>query len=234
MNVFSRGSATRRRRPGRWFPAFAVLLLLLPATSGAACDLSGAWKNTRPDGTSTWVFTSLGGDRYSAQEQGLGNAVGTAMVSGSEIRLDFKTSSDSGYHRWAFAPGNVSDIIGCGVANGSGMDLGTGFRYASRLERLTPLPPPGGGGICADPRTQAIMDEWLAQANPPENQQPRWNVRYDSWGWLVGTSPTATLSGLPWGVDTKLTRCEYLWSIAATLSSTNLGTMKSYVEQRLR
>ena len=44
----------------------------------------------------------------------------------------------------------------------------------------------GGGGICSDPRTQAVMDEWLSRANPPDNTRPGWNVRYDSWGRMVG------------------------------------------------
>lgn len=92
----------------------------------------------------------------------------------------------------------------------------------------------GGRGICDDLRTQALMDEWLANANPPENRQRGWQVRYDSWGRLVGQSPSAIITGLPQGVDTRLTRCEYLWSIAVTLRSTNLGTLREYVEQRRR
>jgi hypothetical protein len=99
---------------------------------------------------------------------------------------------------------------------------------------LTPPVVPGGGGLCADPRTQSVMDEWLMRANPPENLQSGWNVHYDTWGRLVGRTPHTTLAGLPQGVDTRLTRCQYLWSIAATLGSTNLGTQKQYVEQRIR
>ncbi len=91
-----------------------------------------------------------------------------------------------------------------------------------------------GRDICANPRTQAIMDEWLSLANPPNNQLPGWNVHYDTWGRLVGSSPSAILTGLPQGVDTRLSRCEYLWSIAAALNSTNIGTMRSYLEQKLR
>ena len=94
--------------------------------------------------------------------------------------------------------------------------------------------PGGAGGVCADSRTQGVMDEWLSLATPPENQRQGWSVRYDSWGRLVGRTPTNTLIGLPQGVDTNLTRCEYLWSIAATLNSTNAGTLKAYVEQRVR
>jgi hypothetical protein len=87
---------------------------------------------------------------------------------------------------------------------------------------------------CDDPRTQAAMDQWLAQASPPENQRPGWNVRYDSWGRLVGRTPSTTISGLPQGVDTPLSRCEYLLSIASRLNSSNLGTLQAYLQQRLR
>jgi hypothetical protein len=90
----------------------------------------------------------------------------------------------------------------------------------------------GGGGICADPRTLAIMDEWLARAIPP--QKPGESLRYEAWGRLVGRSLTATLttSGKP---DTQLSRCEWLWAHASRLLSTNgLGSLQEYVEQRLR
>lgn len=89
----------------------------------------------------------------------------------------------------------------------------------------------GGGGICADPRTQVIMDRWLSMANPPDNTRPGWNVHYDLWGRLVGRTPSSTIIGLPQGVDTPLTRCEYLWSGADMLKSTNLGTLRQYLEQ---
>ncbi|MBL8215896.1 MAG: hypothetical protein JNK87_34560, partial [Bryobacterales bacterium] len=86
------------------------------------------------------------------------------------------------------------------------------------------------GGICANPRTQAMMDEWLARAIPP---QPAGSaLRYEPWGRLVGRSLTAnvTVNGAP---DTRLTRCEWLWNNAAQLRSANgLGTLKEYVESR--
>lgn len=88
----------------------------------------------------------------------------------------------------------------------------------------------GGGGICGDPRTLSIMDEWLATAIPP--QKPGESLRYEAWGRLVGKSLSATLtvSGPP---DTSLSRCEYLWLHAPELQSTNgLGTLKEFVEKR--
>jgi hypothetical protein len=78
------------------------------------------------------------------------------------------------------------------------------------------------------------MDDWLGRANPPDNRRWGWNVRYDAWGRIVGRTPNSTITGLPQGVDTRLTRCEYLWSIAAQLDSTNLGTLQAYLTQRPR
>jgi len=87
------------------------------------------------------------------------------------------------------------------------------------------------GGICANPRVLGLMDEWLAAAVPPQKEGE--SLRYEAWGRLVGRSLTATITvnGPP---DTPLSRCEYLWSIAGHLNSTNgLGTLKEYVEKRL-
>lgn len=90
----------------------------------------------------------------------------------------------------------------------------------------------GGGGICADPRTLQIMDEWLSRAIPP--QPAGSNLRYEAWGRVVGRSPssTVTVNGKP---DTRLTRCEWLWQYSTQLSSTNgLGTLAEYVNSRLK
>jgi hypothetical protein len=112
--------------------------------------------------------------------------------------------------------------------------------WANNIYSIRPgsqLPPPsrpGDVGICADPRTQMVMDQWLSGATPPENAQPGWNLRYDTWGRLVGSTPSATITGLPQGVDTPLSRCEYLWSIASRLTSANLGSLRDYVQARVR
>jgi hypothetical protein len=45
----------------------------------------------------------------------------------------------------------------------------------------------------------------------------------------------ADLTTAPGPPDTPLTRCEWLWQHAAELRSTNgLGTLREYVEQRVR
>ena len=85
------------------------------------------------------------------------------------------------------------------------------------------------GGICDDPKTLAIMDEWLGRALPPQSEGE--SLRYESWGRLVGRSKSATIT-VPGPPDTRLSRCEYLWQYAAQLQSTNLGNLRDYVTSR--
>jgi hypothetical protein len=54
----------------------------------------------------------------------------------------------------------------------------------------------GTGGICDDPQTLAVMDEWLARAVPP--QEPGESLRYESWGRVVGTSRSVVRQILPY------------------------------------
>jgi hypothetical protein len=143
----------------------------------------------------------------------------------------------------------LQNVDTCSSQPGANLRLETamrppGFDYYELTQcRGTTNPIPGGptnpgpqgnpaGGACADPRTMGIMDEWLSRAIPP--QKPGESLRYEAWGRLVGDSLTAHLrvNGPP---DTRLSRCDWLWQYAADMRSTNgLGTLRSYVEQRLR
>jgi hypothetical protein len=98
-----------------------------------------------------------------------------------------------------------------------------------------PLPGQGGpaapGGFCANPKVLTIMDQWLAQATPI--QPPCSHLRYEQWGRVVGQSCTAmvTASAKP---DTSLDRCDWLWQLAPQENSSNLGTLKDYVDKNLK
>ncbi len=100
-------------------------------------------------------------------------------------------------------------------------------------EPAPPAPPAPsespGGGICYDPQTLAFMDEWLKQAIPP--QQPGESLRYESWGRVVGAARTGEIS-VPPRPDTRLNRCDWLWYHSPRLRSTNLGTLREYVDKR--
>ncbi len=64
-------------------------------------NLAGGWQNAIPQGRSTWTLRALGGGRYSATESGMGNATGTATLSGTTLTLDFRTGHVTGRYQWA-------------------------------------------------------------------------------------------------------------------------------------
>jgi hypothetical protein len=102
----------------RYLKIFAILsALLLPAIATAqrsypivcqgfaGCDISGSWRHSTADvGQAVWTFTSIGGNRYDAQEIGLGNATGRAVLDGNRLRIDWKTGIYSGYYEWYLGP----------------------------------------------------------------------------------------------------------------------------------
>jgi hypothetical protein len=199
------------------------------------CDISGAWRNkvaANWDATeSIWTFTSLGGNRYSAREQGMGNATGIAVLVGDALRLDWETPTrrlfgedvkDTGFYEWKLD-------ASCNFGDGK---ISKGF--ASHIERY------GGttgtqskAAICDNPRTLAIMDEWLARAVPlPAG--PGYSLRYDPWCRPNGQTPTATLRS-PNRPDTDLPRCDYLWYNCGEKPSANgLGTLREYLLKNLK
>lgn len=196
----------------------SVAGLPTPATPALrACTPVGTWK---------WVddaSTTLHSD--GSVTSSTGSSARWENVGGNRIRLTWNNGSvdtltlapDGRFMSGSNSAGRTFQVT-CSIPGGGG-PAGSGGGSA-------------GGGPCADPRTQVLMDQWLSQADPPENTRPGWSVRYDSWGRLVGRTPSSTITGLPQGVDTPLTRCEYLWSIADALRSTNLGTLRQYVERR--
>lgn len=186
-----------------------------PAPSARGCTPVGEWKWVdgartvlHPDG----AVTSTSGASARWQNVG-GNQIRLTWSNGS---VDLLTLAADGLSMLGSNADGRSLNVQC-ISPGGGAPGSPGGS--------------GAGGPCADPRLQAVMDQWLALANPPDNTRPGWSVRYDSWGRLVGRTPSSTITGLPQGVDTPLTRCEYLRSIAGSLGSTNLGTLRQYLER---
>jgi hypothetical protein len=200
----------------------------ISSTSSNNCDMNGTWRHyIQGIGESTLTFSSLGNGRYNVRESGLGNASGTAYVNGTRVRLDWTSSQsgDGGYTEWDMSNG-------CNLGTGNlTYTYGKSGTFTNRIERIGNSNEIGGG-ICSNPKTQQIMDDWLLLAVPP--QGPKDRLRYEEWGRLVGETPTNTLrvSGPP---DTRLTRCEYLWEQSNKLESTNgMGSLKDYILKRIQ
>ncbi|MGE0421553.1 MAG: hypothetical protein AB7O88_04780 [Reyranellaceae bacterium] len=63
-------------------------------------NLAGTWRNMTPLGQSNWALRALGGGRYEARESGMGNATGTAVLSGTTLTIDFRTGNVAGRYQW--------------------------------------------------------------------------------------------------------------------------------------
>ncbi len=62
------------------------------------CSVAGTWRN----GDGTWTFTRQSDGRFKAQERGYGNASGTAVQMGNNVRLDYVTADQrvKGYYEF--------------------------------------------------------------------------------------------------------------------------------------
>lgn len=80
---------------------------------------------------------------------------------------------------------------------------------------------------------RAHIQNWLALAQPVENANPGYNLDFDEWGRVKGTTPTGTitLSGKPDGAGTSTS--EYAWTRAESLDSLNMCTLQVYVDRKL-
>ena len=81
------------------------LAALKQAAPRQLCNVSGQWEQTATDvGSSIWILTSADGDRYQAQENGMGNATGTGVMTGNRIRIEWRTGDYSGIYEWTIDP----------------------------------------------------------------------------------------------------------------------------------
>ena len=77
------------------------------------------------------------------------------------------------------------------------------------------------------------IEDWLRNADPIENLDDGYNLKYDEWGRVSGKAPngTITLSGKP--DDAGADSIDYVWGRAGDLNSINLCTLKEYVARKL-
>lgn len=116
----------------------ANVTITVEAANVAACNIAGSWRQTTPGvSTSIWTFSHIGGNRYRATERGSGNATGTAILTGNQLRLDASTGRLRGYYLWTIGPN-------CSVGNGK--LVFTSGRRGTYTSTITSIDPPRGGG----------------------------------------------------------------------------------------
>jgi len=123
------------------FVVAVAALVSLPAIGAMAqCNVAGQWRqSTDNTGTSDWHLTAQGDNSYSAREQGLGNAVGTAIVSGNVLRIEWRTPHGSGVYQW--------QLDGSCRAGQGQLQFYTGRSgtWASNVQRVGQAPAADGG-----------------------------------------------------------------------------------------
>lgn len=113
------------------------------------CDLTGTWKSKTNDiGDSTWILTPAGRNRYDAQEQSINAAFGTAVLEGSQLRIDW--SSKIGY------AGFLEYRMGPGCDSGEGRGVGTKLLVGTRPSRFVRVSRETSGGINRTPAAAAV------------------------------------------------------------------------------
>lgn len=216
-------------------------------TSTAAVNFNGTWYSPTFD---KFIIINQRGNYvegfFEAIEGGLyGDAAGNRVFStfsgskGSGI-LDMYKSVDGSkilIYRWYTSPSLAFGTAIYNVAKGQltasppagwiASDLSQGCVSCFTGQRL------GLPSICMDPRTQTIIDAWLAQTRPFDN----WNkAQYDCWGRWYGESPGAVTTNRCLTPDTDgRSRCEYvLYFFGNTYSKELKSTLLFYVKKHLK
>jgi len=129
--------------------------------------------------------------------------------------------TDDGSGDVGIDPGEGSGVVGVGEASGT---EGSGIGTPSSSGAIDPT----------DSEIAALIAQWVAVAEPPENATAGADLRYNEWGLMVGSTPSGTITatGRPDDVGAR-TSPEYLWGLKDRLDSVDHCTLGEYVEGRL-
>ncbi len=169
-------------------------------------------------------------------------ASGVAAVTGVEGTV-ITVSLDT-----ALQPGPVTIQIIEGEETAAGGEAGTNSAVGMSVGDLNPnfvIPGTGdgtpgenvAGPSGAEPGLDTVLPlvrEWIAVAEPVENAEPGYNLKYSNWAQLYGSTPTGTITINAKPDDTGgLEYDMYLWTHYPDLPSLNHCTLKEFVLARI-
>jgi len=178
-----------------------------------------------------------------AQNSLLGDAIGNASGKVGSVKGDLVTlSTDS-----PLQEGPATLTIAYDPAQDdaqSDAETGSGSAVGMRLGDLEPnFAFPGKGGADTNAQAEgddevaifALVREWISVAEPPQNGEPGYNLRYTNWAQLVGTTPTGviTINAKPDDVG-AMPFDAYLWARHPNLPSLNHCTLSQYVSAKIK
>lgn len=166
-------------------------------------DISGTWGHKIERlGNSAWVFTKTAEDTYFAQEKGLGNASGTAVLEGNTLTVNWTTPKGlAGYYQW-----RLSDDLTQGVGKlvftkkpaGDGLPSTLTSNLYLRSQDTKPIPQPrpvpqqrsipvpqqhSSPAPAVEPRAQTpvAQEPLLGVWRQADGREARWTVKGDTY-----------------------------------------------------
>ncbi len=236
----------------------AILSRLLPGLCLLLCTWGIAWAEEgvviSTNGSKASILLvdtpipAIGSAVTASQNGLLGNAISSARGAVTAMKgrtIELTTDSPLQIGPITLTILSVPGTEELSTETGSTPDEGSaiGMRVGN-LEPNFTLPGHNDGNGVAPPETQtdtpdeaavlALVREWISVAEPPQNGEPDYHLRYTNWAQLVGTTPTGIITanakpddvgGLPYDL--------YLWTRHTDLPSLNHCTLRQYVTTRL-
>ena len=132
--------------------------------------VSGLWQhNTLYAGqsyTSQWSLTPIAGRSYAAQEIGLGNATGTAVLNGNILAINWITSAETGTYQWNLDADFTSGVGTLTFTGGARAGTPNCNRMSSALAQEVCTPPRGRGADGPRRRRAEFPGRYVMQMRP--------------------------------------------------------------------